>query len=124
MMSWAENVTFIEPTTESSTAIRKVSPIPGIAFLRGVLGLMIIVVNVAEICCIKKWTGLKIVTRTMFINLAAFDIVYGVTLLLTPLLIFPQTDGICLLMLPLNVISGVACSTSIMFLAFDIMAAS
>ena len=124
MMSWAENVTFIEPTTESSTAIRKVSPIPGIAFLRGVLGLMIIIMNIAELYCIKKWTGLKIVTRTMFINLAASDIVFGLALLLTPLLVFPLTNGICLLVLPLNVISGVASSTSIMFLAFDIMATS
>ena len=58
----------------------------------------------------------------MFLNLAASDIIFGVASLLTPILIFPQTDGICSLSLSLNGISGVACSTGIMLLAFDIMA--
>ena len=111
------------PPSLQATVIQNVLSIPGIAFLRGAFGLMIIVINIAEIYCIKKWIGLKTVTRTMFINLAASDIVFGVASLLTPLL-FPQTDGIGQLVLPLNMISGVACSTSIMFLAFDIMAAS
>ena len=124
MTGWEENNTVTEPTTENATEAQNVSPIHVLAFFRGALGLMIIVMNIAEIYCIRKWTGLKTVTRTMFINLSASDIVFGVALLLTPFFIFPQTDRICLIALPLNVISGVACSTSIMFLAFDIMAAS
>ena len=120
MVHWEENTTFAMST--NSTIIPQVLNFTGINIFRGVLGLLIIIVKIAESYCIKKWTGLKMVTRTMFINLAASDILYGVASLLAPFLTFPQTDGICVLALPLNVISKVACSTSIMFLAFDIMA--
>ena len=121
MTVWEKNATFTSPTIESPVAIKDISNFPAVAYLRGVFGLIIIAINVVEIYCIKRWTGLKNVTRTMFLNLGASDIIFGVSSLITPLLTFPQADGICSLIVSLNNISRVACSTGIMIHAFDIL---
>ena len=94
--------------------------------IRFLVGVMIILLNAAVIYCTNKWTRLKRTTRTLFLNLAASDILFAVSTMLATPLMFPQANWmrgqICRITFTFTTISRCACSTGIMLLAFDIFA--
>ena len=92
--------------------------------IRFVVGVIITLLNVAVIHCTRKWKRIKRTTRMLFLNLAASDILFAISTVLTTPLIFPQakwmSNQICLVTYTFTAISRCACGTGIMLLAFDI----
>ena len=95
------------------------------SLIQGVLGIVILVLNIGVVYCIKRWTGLKLVTRVLLINLGASDIMYGLTSLFNALIVIPRMSlTICSVSFAFKVVSGCVCSNSIMLLAIDIFASA
>ena len=118
-------------TSESSTSL--IQEVPSFdssltvnMIIRAVVAVIILVLNVAVIHCINKWTRLKRATRNMFLNLAASDILFGISTSFNALFIVPQlnwmTKNICWISFTFSSVSRCACSTGITLLAFDIFA--
>ena len=120
------STTLIEETSTTVQQRNEYSSLSVIISIRFVVGVVIIILNIAVICCVKKWTRLKRATRILFLNLAASDILFGVSTLFSVALIIPHADWmndkICLMTYTSTTISRCACSTGIMLLAFDVFA--
>ena len=98
-----------------------VSSLPVVNLIHGIVGVVILLVNIGLINCIGKWTRLKMATKMLFVNLATSDILFSVGSLLNFSRLFQHTGvTICSIATALKVVSRCVCSASIMFIAFDI----